>query len=221
VATFDIAYMHPGTVKTEFASSLVDTAIQYPDTAFMPMHGKNLVRNKNHATKWWLASSKKDWLFWVDSDMAWTPAGLERLLATADEKGPGIISGLAFHWANSEAPYLGFYYLRDATGEPALDASTYLDFPRDEPFKVLASGGGMMLVHRDVLYAVEGRPHVEGYPWFFSNTKKTGDPTPYALQLFKGATAEGYDIWIEPRCEVDHIEPIAITSKTYDRWWGK
>ena len=220
MATFDIAYMHPGTVRTEFASSLVDTAIKHPDTLFMPMSGKNLVRNKNIATKWWLASRKKDWLFWVDSDIEWTQEGLDQMLDTADEKGPGIISGLGFHWSGV-TPYLGFFNGRNSKGELAIEAGVHHDIPRDKPFKIVAAGGGCMLIHRDVLWAVEGRPHNEGYPWFYSATNAAGGPTGYATLLSEGAAAEGYDIWVEPRFEFKHYEPVAITRELYDRWWGK
>ena len=220
MATFDIAYMHPGTVRTEFAGSLVDTAIQHPNTAFLPMSGKNLVRNKNIATKWWLASSKKDWLLWVDSDIEWTQEGLNQLLATADEKGPSIVSGLGFHWSGGVI-YLGFFTGRNSRGELAIESNTHHDFPRDEPFKILAAGGGCMLIHRDVLWAVEKRPHIEGYPWFFSGTNKDGGPTGYATLLSEGTVAEGYDIWLEPRFGFKHFEPVAITADLYDRWWGK
>ena len=220
MATFDIAYMHPGTVKTEFAGSLVDTAIQHPDTLFMPMSGKNLVRNKNTATKWWLANSKKDWLLWVDSDLEWTQEGLNQLLATADEKGPSIVSGLIFQWSGSTL-YPGFWIGRNSQGELVVETNTHYDFPRDEPFKIIAAGGGCILIHRDVLRAVEKRPHVEGYPWFFSGTTADGKQRGYARFLSEGAVAEGYDIWLEPRLELKHFEPMAITADLYDRWWGK
>ncbi len=220
MATFDIAYMHPGTVKTEFASALIATAVEHPGTSFIPTSGKNLVLHKNIATQFWLDSSDKDWLLWVDSDLSWTQEGLTQLLETADEKGPSIVSGLVFQWSGTSL-YPGFFVGRTSLGDLAIQANSWCEFPRDEPFKVPATGGGCVLIHREVLLAVEARPHTEGYPWYLSLTRADGKPGGYTAQLSEGASAEGYAIWVEPRSEFTHFEPVPITSELYDRFWGR
>ena len=182
------------------------------------MSGKNLVRNKNIATKYWLNLAAKDWLLWLDSDLTWTTEGLTRLLTTAEEKGPSIISGLGFQWSGNRI-YPGFFRGYDKDGNLTIGGNERVDFSRDEPFRISAAGGGCMLIHREVLEVVEAQPHVEGYPWFFSGTNSMGGPTGYATLLSEVAIDKGYDVWLEPRFEVAHLEEIVVTSEFYDRWW--
>ena len=220
VASFDIAYMHPGTVRTEFSSALIDTAIAYPGTTFLPMSGKNLVRNKNLATQYWLDNKKKDWLLWLDADISWTTEGLSQLLATADDIGPSIMSGLAYQWSGS-AIYPSFFMETNSAGDVAINSSTHQTFPRDKPFKILAAGGGMMLIHREVFASIQELPHIPGYPWFYSGTRENGSPEGYAKPISKKARKLGYDVWVEPRFEVTHYEYVGLTDEHYDRWWNK
>jgi len=221
MATFDIAYTQPGTVKTEFARSLIETALAHPNTAFLPSSGKNLVRNKNVATQYWLDTRNGDWLLWLDSDLSWTQEGLAQLLETADEKGPSIISGLGFQWSGSKI-YPGFFAGYDKDGTLTIGGDNErIDYPRDTAFKIPAAGGGCMLIHHEVFQAIKELPHTESYPWFFSGTDANGKVTGYAQQVSEGAKRKRYDVWCEPRFEVVHYEPIAVTSEFYDKWWGK
>ena len=220
MATFDLAYMHPGTVTTKFAESLTETAIAYPQTTFIPISGKALVRNKNFATKNWYHNSKNDWLLWVDQDMGWEPNDLAQLFATADEKGPSIVSALCYGWMDGNM-YPSFFVDRDENNLLLAVTGQHLGFPDDEAFEVPGTGGGFMLIHREILGKMLQEPHIPGYAFFFAEEAADGRSQGYSQYLCKLAADLGYAIWIEPRCEAKHYEEIAITTEMYKRWWGK
>jgi len=215
---FDIAYLHPGTVHTVFADSLTETIRAYPKTKALPMSAKRLVLNKNVATNWWLNNSTTDWLLWIDQDMGWEPEDIQHLLDTAEEKGPAVISALCFGYMNGQI-YPGFFVERDGNRLKAV-VNQYMQYPKDEAFEVDGTGGGFMLLHRNIFQAMYNEPHLEGYPYFYAQMEN-GKPHGYAQFFCKLATDLGFKIWIEPRAEVKHHQDIPLTSYMYDRWWGR
>jgi len=210
---FDIAYLCPGTVNMSFANSLAETVRQNPETKIYAALGKKLILQKNVSTRRWLKDSEKDWLLWADADMSWSQGALASLLKTA-ARGPGVYSGLWFHYSNTHNIYPGFFVERGPDGKLLAVMNTYCKFPRDRAFEVAGTGGGFFLVHREVLEALGGDTE---YPFFRARLK---DPIEgYAQYFSKKVIDAGFKVWVDPLAAVWHHEAIPLDRQHYDAHW--
>lgn len=103
-----------------------------------------------------MLESEAEWLFWIDSDMAFEATALEDLLAAADPNERPIVGGLCFahHIVNVDneyntpitevVPTIYGYDPDDIGFVPAVD------YPRDTLVQCAATGSAFILIHRSV-----------------------------------------------------------------------
>jgi len=173
-----LAFPHAGEVKTEFMLSVFD-ACTAPDSRVGELRdfrtGPALAQARNQISRIFL-DSPYEWLWMLDSDMIISAATLPALLAAASPEVMPVLGAMCFIQAGpvqgQEIPNL-----YEAVRDPRDGRFTFKSlerFPMGPPFRVAATGGACLLVHRSVFKRIE-----------------EADPS-YRGLWFAELTAEGY-----------------------------
>ena len=160
--------------------------------------------NRNNIMKE-VSKQNCDYLLFIDSDMAWNPDDVERLV----EHDLDVVSGLYYtrrpYDGNTPAPVV-YRLQHDQTKLKPI----YI-IP-DRPFKCDAVGAGFLLLKKRVVDKVmELIPQI-GYPFDFidheemgllpkENTRFVGEDISFCHRLKKA----NFDIWCDPAVRVGHI----------------
>ncbi len=164
-----IGYCHPGTVRAEFAASLLAVAMEgrTPLDAVIALEsGPNISRARNMIVREFLDANTAPWLLMADTDM-WFPGDtLDRLAAAADPAERPVLGALCFSKnADGGEPYSTMYDLTEP--EPGRVAFVrYREWPEDRCVRVSATGAACLLMHRDALVTVEKASRDVAAPWF-------------------------------------------------------
>lgn len=141
-----------------------------------------------------------DWVFWLDSDMTFTPTILEDLLKNDRD----ICAGLFFR---RKPPCTPAYWsrLRMGIGDDKEEVPL-LDYPRDTPFEVDAMGMAAVLMRTKVLAEM-----LERYGATFHPLKGYGEDISFCIR----AKNMGYSLYVDPRVKVGHKAQTIVTEETY------
>jgi GT2 family glycosyltransferase len=171
-----VGFLHPGKYSACFADSL--TQLLFRDASSSSPRivshsfgqlGKNtppagIVDGRNHLARVMCDDSEAEWLFMVDSDMAFDADIVDRLIAAADPVDRPVVGALAFaHKTDGQASLGGVIYCAVPTiyhwFEDDADAGfvPMFDYPRDALVPAAATGGACLLIHRSVLVAMRER----------------------------------------------------------------
>jgi GT2 family glycosyltransferase len=165
-----IGYVHGGTVRAEFAASLLAVAMEGKtaiDAVIAVGSGPNISTARNMVARSFLEERDAPWLFMCDTDM-WFPADtVDRLIAAADPVERPVTGGLCFS-QNTDGgggePYSTMYEPVERDGELAF--VRYKKWPEDACVRVGATGAAALLIHRSALEAVEKISPDRAAPWF-------------------------------------------------------
>ena len=177
-----VGFLHPGKYSACFADSLTqllfhDASSESPRivTHDFGQLGKNcpptgIIEGRNQLAKVMCDDSEAEWLFMVDSDMAFEHDIVERLVAAADPVERPVVGALAFAHKTDGAASLGGVRYRAVPTiyrwyEDDDDAGfvPMVDYPRDEMVSAAATGGACVLIHRSVFEAMRAK---FGGVWF-------------------------------------------------------
>lgn len=104
-----------------------------------------------------------EWLWFVDDDMVLKPETLPTLLVAAQAAGAKVMGALCVA-VGDDGPIPTIYQLGNlAAGEVT---RMMFDYQDDVVVQVAASGTGCLLIHRDVLEAMQAANPDAKYPWF-------------------------------------------------------
>lgn len=94
-------------------------------------------------------------VLWVDSDMVFQPDALQRLCATMDETGAGVVSGLCFKRRLPTSPVI-YSAVEHEVSEEGINvkATIMRDYVPESVFDVAGCGFGLCLTSVDALRAV-------------------------------------------------------------------
>jgi len=210
-----VGYLHGEFVRAEFAASMLALSHHSRDDIATIHHvysGPNIARVRNELAAWFLLERREPWLLMVDSDMAFAPDALERLLAAADQRHAPIVGGLCFSQGD-DGPLSTMYELvphEDGAGT----FTRYQQWPEDTLHKVSATGAAFLLVHRYVFERVAkgwGRPrkHDPVWPWFRESamgTRVMGEDLTFCLR----AAAAGYPIHVHTGVQIGHMKSTML-----------
>jgi GT2 family glycosyltransferase len=198
--TVTVGWVHHGTVDERFAVSLFDLAMAYPRLVGgrVSVSSPNITRARCQVAERFLAGSS-EWLWFLDTDVAFSSDALVRLLEAAER--PGIYA--AAYW-DAEGR-LTWKSLENGAlaGVEELGA---------ECREIAACGMGCTLIHRDVLAAV-GASH-QGDPWcWFGNDildtpegkVRLGEDVSFCLR----AAREGFGVVGVP-VRVEHRKLVSV-----------
>jgi GT2 family glycosyltransferase len=206
-----IGYCHPGTVRAEFAASLLAVAMEGRtplDSVIALESGPNISTPRNMICREFLDAQQAPWLLMCDADM-WFPADtLDRLIAAADPADRPVVGALAFSKnADGGEPYSTMYELTDK-GEGRLAFVRYKTWPEDTCVQVSATGAACLLIHRDALLAVEKDTGDIAAPWFRETGLRNaplalmGEDMTFCLR----AAAAGIPVHVHTGVRVGHMK---------------
>ena len=192
-----VGFLHPGHVSAVFHVSLLD--LMFCDAVgaqriMSHKHGNlakqcgaaGIVDGRNKIAGIVCNESDVEWLLMVDSDMAFAPDTVERLIAAADPVERPIVGALCFaHKTQGKASLGGTRYVAQPTVYDFLELEDRVgfvprwDYPRDELTAVAGTGAACLLIHRTVLERIQER---DGPHWFTPVTHPKG-PTTFSEDL--------------------------------------
>ena len=147
-----------------------------------------------------------DRVLWLDSDMTFEPDLMERLSARLDE-GRDYVSGLYFTRKAPVRPVLyktcGYYENEDGVRPMAV---WYDDYPRDDIFKVEATGFGGVMMTTDLIKRVADK---FGLP--FSPMLGFGEDLSFCGRVMQC----GEEMWVDSTIKMGHVGLGTITESTY------
>jgi cephalosporin hydroxylase len=176
-----IAYLHDEHLSHSFAESLRkawqhDRRLPEQNLIEEPLNIRcssgRLVPSRNFAVALFLDRVlDADWLLFVDTDMAFEPDAIHRLLEVADPETRPVVGGLCF--ALMDGRYDGMngrrftivptMYRIGKTSEGKAQFCYYGPYPQDDVVPVAATGAAFFLAHRSVWEAIRGE---FGDHWF-------------------------------------------------------
>lgn len=142
-----------------------------------------------------------DYMMWIDSDMVWNSADIEKLIDLDKDIASGI------YLMNLQG-VTTCGYLKD-NGNHRITAQ-YIGTHPDEPFKVDYNGFGFVLIKKGVFEKM-------GFPWFVPRQIEfegiEGVPIVHASEdvaWCMEARDKGFDIWIDPSIKLRHQKRVTM-----------
>ena len=179
---------------------------------FPTVSGANIVNARNLAVRTFLDGHDADWLFTVDTDEAFAPDTVDRLVEAAHPQTRPIVGGLYYGiWHGSGQPVQFpqmFEWVDDPPGVSRIES-----WPPGQIIPVGATGAGCMLIHRRVLQAMRSA-HPEPWPWY-AESVLDGQPISEDITFCMRAGALGFPIFVHTGVEAAHQKPSLLTSHTY------
>ena len=190
------------TVETEFMQSVA--ALKHVgDVQLASMQSSMIYKSRTDLALMALAKGF-DYVLWIDSDMAFKPDLLERLMADMD--GRDIIAPLFFMRNPPYEPVL-YSKLRKGLTPAENEHEKLIDYPEDKIFQVEGVGFGCVLMRTKVIQDI-----VDRYHELFGHLPGYGEDLSFCIR----ARGCGYDIWVDPTIEVGHKGSIIVDKK-----WSK
>lgn len=191
----NIATPHNGDIEAQYVGHLINMLQSSPYAVKVNLRcGCYVAKNRNAL----LDKCDADYLFFIDSDMAFPPDVLNKLMALDKD----IAGALYFH---RNPPHIPLVYTKMKKGK---GFDPILNYP-DKPFECDAVGTGLMLIKKKVIKHFKGT-----YPFNHirvSDEFELGDD----LSFCKRAKEAGFEIWCDPTIPTGHITRQAITQNDY------
>lgn len=162
-----IGYVHGGTVRAEFAASLLAIAMEGKtplDSVLTLESGPNISTARNKLCADFLAGQSADWLFMADTDMVLEADAVDRLIGAAHPKRVPVLGGLCMSLDKGEQVATMYELAKAADGRVAF--RRYPAWKKDTVMRVGATGAACLLIHRTALEAVRDNSGDVAAPWF-------------------------------------------------------
>jgi len=199
-----IGYVHAGTVRAEFCASLLAVCMEGRTrvrTVIALESGPNISTGRNLICREFLDRNLAPWLFMCDTDMSFPADTIDRLIAA----GKPVIGGLCWSLSQGER-YPTMYELTEDEGG-RLAFRRYAAWTKNDVIKVSATGAACLLIHRDVLLAVEKTSGDPAAPWFVESAvgaplSLMGEDMTFCLRC----AAAGIPVHVHTGVKVGHMK---------------
>jgi GT2 family glycosyltransferase len=207
-----IGYVHGGTVRAEFAASLLaitQLGVTPVDDVIAVGSGPNISRARNMVVTGFLEDHDAPWLFMADTDMMLPWDTIDRLIAAADPQDRPVVGGLCFtENPGGDKPLPTLYELvEDADGQPAF--ARHESWPDDGVVQVTATGAACLLIHRDALETVGKSSGCPAAPWFRESVvgeSLIGEDLTFCLRL----GAAGIPVFVATGVKAGHMKTTML-----------
>jgi len=209
-----IGYVHGGTVRAEFAASLLAVAMEgatHVAAVIAVGSGPNISTARNMVARRFLEDGQAPWLFMCDTDM-WFPADtIDRLAAVASSTVIPVVGGLCYSQNTDNGggePYSTMYELAESP-EGDICFVRYKKWPENKVVRVAATGAACLLIHRDALLAVEKRAADRAAPWFresVAGSALIGEDLTFCLRL----GAAGIPVHVHTGVKAGHMKTTML-----------
>jgi GT2 family glycosyltransferase len=210
-----VGYVHGGTVRAEFAASLL--ALQRGartriDVFLAAPSGPNISEARNLLVRRFLTETRAPWLFMCDTDMVFAADAADRLIGAADPQARPVVGALCY--SQDEAggdPHPTMYELVEQDGQPGF--ARYRTWPEDTCFPVAATGAACLLMHRAALERVEAASGDRAAPWFRESilgAALVGEDMTFCLR----AGVAGVPVHVHTGVQAGHVKPVMLGKVT-------
>lgn len=168
---------------------------------------------------------KAEWLLMVDSDMTFEADLIERLIESADPVERPIMGALAFMAPGDHRGARATIY-EEVMTDSGVFVNLVDDYPRDQLVKVGATGAAGLLIHRNVLGAMnqpwpkgfgtlqDGTPNP--YPWFSEGlVNPDGKPLGEDVAFCRRAWALGIPTHVDTRIKMGHMKTYKLDEQYF------
>jgi hypothetical protein len=227
-----VGYLHPGHVSNTFMLSLQDLLF-YDMSLHQRIVGNHhgvmgkqcgaagIGDGRNDLARATLDSDAQ-WLFMIDSDMSFEPNIVERLIESAHAIDHPVVGGLAFaHRKDGNASLYGTRYrcvptvYRFHEDDDKVGFVPVFDYPRNELVECSATGGAVLLIHRNALEAVRDK---FGEVWFDMIRHPKGAHFSEDLSFCVRLSACGIPLFVDTRVKTGHDKGgVFYDEEFYDR----
>jgi FkbM family methyltransferase len=162
------------------------------------------------------------WLFWLDTDMGFSPDALELLLGSADPHTRPIMGALCFSMQEIESDGLGgrrtqptptIYDWITVDGQSGY--AVRWDYPRDTVTRTHATGSACVVIHRSVLERIRDK---FGPVWYDRiPNPSTGQLFSEDLSLCVRAGALDIPVHVDTRVRTTHLKSVWVSEEYYAR----
>lgn len=214
-----VSWLHPAeSITPQFVASLERvrrTTHRIVDAGGLAA-GANITTARNRQVRWFLDETRADWLWIVDSDMAFDADTLDRLCESAHDMQRPIVGGLCFALLTDltsglEYPAPTLFLVTETPGE----MFRCWDWPPGL-CEVDATGAACLLVHRTVCEAMRAK-HDEPWPWFREQAVE-GRPMSEDITFCLRARSLGYPVYVDTSVEIDHMKLLPVNAGLYRAW---
>lgn len=193
-------------VPTPFMQSMAMLAKPSEHEFAMASRTGSLIYNSRNDLAIQAIVSGFDWVFWLDSDMVFSPDILAKMLKEAEEKNLDFLSGLYFRRVQPYTPVVFDHLEVNEDGD--CEWSNMDDIP-DGLFEVAGCGFGCVLIRTSVLNDVR-----EKYADMFMPIAHMGEDLSFCWR----ARQCGHKIWMDPDIELGHVGYSVINRKFYESY---
>lgn len=176
--------------------------------------GPRIAAARNLLVKQFLDSTA-EWMWMLDTDMAFPTGTLDRLVKAADQYTRPIMGGLCFGGRKEDGIFPTLYALVDPETNDGSPIRTVYDFPDDAVVKVDATGAACLLVHRRVFTKIAG-VFPEPQPWFSESVymgREFGEDWTFCMR----AAQLEIPVHVHTGIEIGHVKPRIIDRREFDR----
>lgn len=229
--TVQLAYIHPGEVSATFMTSVLrcrDYEMLRTHQLFALLERRarsgSIAKARNEITKVFL-KGECEWLWFVDADMGFPADALQKMLAVAHPKERPIVGALAFALSTTEYDeetnaeyneYLPTIQVWDKTGanDSIIGFKVVYDYPSDALVQCDASGAACVMIHRNVLTAMQAK---FGEHWFTQiphpvKSEPYGEDTSFYLR----ASELGWPVIVHTGVRTSHDKGgVMLTERLY------
>lgn len=147
-----------------------------------------------------------DYIFWLDSDMAFEADTLKQMLKTMEENKLDMLSGVYYR---RNPPYTPVLFNRlETSDEEKVDFSEFEKIP-EGIFEVGGCGFGCVLMKTDILVSVLGR-----FRTFFNPMKGAGEDLAFCIR----ARECGYKIYADSSISLGHCSHSIVTKQFFEAY---
>jgi len=184
-----------------------------------------LAHSRNVAVRDFLNADKADWMWWIDTDMGFTPDTVDRLFAVAHPVERPVVGALCFAalhadedtvggWRDLYAPVI-FDWVHD---EGSTGFSTRFDYPRDTLTRCDATGSACILIHRSVFEKVRESYGPEWTSWYSrvinpATGVLVGEDLSFCLRLKQA----GIPVYVDTSVHTTHAKRLWLQQEDYWR----
>jgi GT2 family glycosyltransferase len=214
-----LAYIHPGQVSAYFVESMLTTVLvddrseQRIETILQDWSSANVSQSRNKLTSKFLDEFSADWLLWIDSDMAWDPYDVYRIIDSADPEKRPVVGGLCF--GAMHGALFPTIYLWGETPEGKLVTYRPHEYPHNAMVPVVGTGAAFLLIHRSVLEKVRDHEFSKTFP-FFQEMEWSGDPVGEDLAFCLRCAQLQIPVHVNTAIKIGHHKSHLLNEALFD-----
>lgn len=215
-----IGYCHPGTLRAEFAASVLETILTGPvkvDTVLSYQSGPNISTARNKICHEFLTKHRAPWLLMCDTDMVFAADALGRLITAANEAKAPVVGALCYS-QDDGADCLPVMYELVAPDAGQMDRIAFVrlsSWAEGTLVRVSATGAAFLAIRRDALREIAAKSGDQAAPWFRESPVGAplalmGEDMTFCLR----AAAAGIPVHVHTGVQVGHMKPVMLGKVT-------